>query len=39
MKSNNPKQALSGFDAVLPSTVINAVFEDITENHPLLDVK
>ena len=37
MKSNNPKQALSGFDAVLPSTVINAVFEDITENHPLLD--
>lgn len=37
MKSNNPKQALSGFNEVLPKTVINAVFEDITENHPLLD--
>lgn len=36
MKSSNPKQALSGFDAVLPTTVINAVFEDITEQHPLL---
>src|SRR5690554_1397825 len=36
MKSNNPKQALSGFDDVLPKTVINAIFEDITENHPLL---
>lgn len=37
MKSNNPKQALSGFGDVLPKTVINAVFEDITETHPLLD--
>lgn len=37
MKSNNPKQALSGFGEVLPKTVINAVFEDITESHPLLD--
>lgn len=37
MKSNNPKQALSGFGNVLPKTVIDAVFEDITENHPLLD--
>ena len=37
MKSNNPKQALSGFNDVLPKTVINAVFADITENHPLLD--
>lgn len=36
MKSDNPKQALSGFDNVLPKTVINAVFEDITESHPLL---
>lgn len=36
MKSDNPKQALSGFDNVLPKTVINAVFEDITEQHPLL---
>lgn len=37
MKSNNPKQALNGFGEVLPKTVINAVFEDITESHPLLD--
>ena len=36
MKSDNPKQALSGFDAVLPETVINNVFDDITEEHPLL---
>ncbi|HOQ37923.1 MAG TPA: phage major capsid protein [Acetivibrio sp.] len=35
-KSSNPQQALSGFDAVLPKTVIDAVFEDITEEHPLL---
>lgn len=36
MRSSNPKQTLSGYDAVLPKTVINAVFEDITESHPLL---
>ena len=36
MKSSSPKQALSGYDNVLPKTVIDAVFEDITENHPLL---
>lgn len=37
MKSSNPKQALSGFNEVLPKTVIDAIFEDITEAHPLLD--
>lgn len=37
MKSSNPKQALSNFDDVLPKTVIDAVFEDIKENHPLLN--
>ncbi len=37
MKSNNPKQSLSGFGDALPKTVIDAVFEDITERHPLLD--
>lgn len=37
MKSQNPQQALNGFDNVLPKTVIDAVFEDITENHPLLN--
>lgn len=37
MKSSNPKQALSGFNEVLPKTVIDAIFEDITETHPLLE--
>jgi hypothetical protein len=36
MKSSNPKQTLSGYENVLPKTVIDAVFEDITESHPLL---
>lgn len=36
MKSSNPQQSLSGFDEVLPKTIIDAVFEDITEEHPLL---
>src|SRR5690606_30106024 len=36
MKSSNPKQALADFDVVLPVTVIDAVFEDIQEEHPLL---
>lgn len=36
MKSDNPKQALIGFGDVLPKTVIDAIFEDITETHPLL---
>jgi len=36
MRSDSPKQALSGFNAVLPETIINTVFEDITEEHPLL---
>src|SRR5690606_6141074 len=36
MKSSNPKQALTDFDVVLPVTVIDAVFEDIQEEHPLL---
>jgi hypothetical protein len=37
MRSNNPKQALTGFGEILPKTVIDAVFEDITESHPLLN--
>lgn len=37
MKSDNPKQSLSGFGDILPKTVIDAVFEDITEEHPLLE--
>ncbi len=37
MKSGNLKQSLSDFDVVLPKTVIDSIFEDITEDHPLLD--
>jgi len=37
LKSGNPKQALADFDVVLPVTVIDAIFEDLTEDHPLLD--
>lgn len=36
MKSENPKQALTGEAAILPETVIDAIFQDITTNHPLL---
>ena len=36
MKSNNPQQALTLIDEALPTTVIDAVLEDITEAHPLL---
>jgi hypothetical protein len=37
MRSGNPKQELTLIDETLPKTVINAVFEDIVENHPLLN--
>lgn len=36
-KSDNPKQALSGTDNVMPKTIIDSVMEDIAEAHPLLD--
>ena len=36
MKAEDPKQALSGLDVVMPETVINSVFDDLTANHPLL---
>lgn len=36
MKSDDPKQALTNVNKVLPETVIDAVFEDLTTNHPLL---
>lgn len=36
MKSSNPKQELTLIDETLPKTVIDAVFEDIMEDHPLL---
>lgn len=34
--SANPKQAVTNLDLVMPKTVINSVFEDLRENHPLL---
>lgn len=36
-KSSNPKQALTNTDIVLPKTVIDSIFDDIAEAHPLLD--
>lgn len=37
MKSGNPKQALTDIEKVLPKTTIDAIFDDLTSNHPLLD--
>jgi len=36
MRSKNPQQALTLIDEALPKTVIDAIFEDIVEAHPLL---
>lgn len=36
MRSQDPKQALSNLDTVMPKTVIDSVFEDLQQNHPLL---
>ena len=36
MRSSNPQQSLTLIDEALPTTVIDAVLEDITEAHPLL---
>ena len=38
MKSTNPKQALTNLNVVMPETIIDAVFEDLTEQHELLSV-
>lgn len=37
MKSANPKQALADMDVVMPKTTIDAVFEDLVSEHPLLE--
>lgn len=37
MKSSNPKQALAELTLVLPITTIDAVFEDLQTEHPLLE--
>lgn len=36
MKAPDPRQAVTGMDAVLPKTVIDSVFDDLRTNHPLL---
>ncbi len=35
-KSADPKQAVTGLADVMPKTVINRVFDDLKERHPLL---
>lgn len=37
MKSPNPKQAMTDLTVIMPTTTIDAVFEDLTNNYPLLD--
>lgn len=36
MKSDDPKQAVGNLDVVMPETVIDQVFNDLSTNHPLL---
>lgn len=36
MGAPDPKGALTNLDVVMPETVIDSVFEDLRENHPLL---
>lgn len=36
MHAENPKQALTNPELVMPETVINAVFDDLQTEHPLL---
>lgn len=37
MRSANPQQSLSDMDVVMPKTTIDSVFEDLEQNHPLLN--
>src|SRR5665648_516571 len=37
MKSSNPKQALTDLTVVLPITTIDAVFDELVADHPLLN--
>lgn len=36
MRSVNPKQAVENLNVVLPRTVVDSVFEELRNNHPLL---
>ncbi len=37
MRSSNPQQALTDLAVVMPTSTIDLVFEDLVQNHPLLD--
>lgn len=37
MRGENPRQELASLDVVMPKTTIDAVFEDLTVEHPLLN--
>ena len=37
MRSESPKQALTTMDDTFPKTILDAIFDDLTTNHPLLD--
>lgn len=37
MHTANPMQALTELNVVMPKTVIDSVFEDLQQSHPLLD--
>lgn len=36
-RSNNPRQAFDNIDVTFPETVFDQIFEDLKENHPLLN--
>lgn len=36
MRAEDPKQALANVEVTMPETIINAVFDDLKTNHPLL---
>jgi Phage capsid family. len=36
MRSPNPKLAVTDFDVVMPKTIVDAVLDDLVEDHPLL---
>ena len=37
MRSANPKQTIADYEPVLPKTVVDAVFDDLVQEHPLLE--
>ena len=36
MHDKDPRQAIANLDVVMPETIVNAVFEELQANHPLL---